>query len=130
MAKHLMYREEGAPPTYDSRHVFGQEQWQPPAGDGRHRAHADDFGHPPDMAIGPRTDGDFTDPSVPPGTDWDPAEELAFMLRDAPEQYVDECRDDAAFRGGTGRAAAGRLSAPYAPLVWRSPGWRRSSPRP
>ncbi|MFF4470393.1 hypothetical protein ACFYZ3_12610 [Streptomyces sp. NPDC001599] len=101
-----------------------------PAGDGRHRAHADDFGHPPDMAIGPRTDGDFTDPSVPPGTDWDPAEELAFMLRDAPEQYVDECRDDGAFRGGTGRAAAGRLSAPYAPLVWRSPGWRRSSPRP
>ncbi|MFH8533850.1 DUF1109 domain-containing protein [Streptomyces tendae] len=90
-----MYREQGAPHTYDSRHAFGREQWQPPAG-GRHRAHADAFGQPPDKSTGPGTAGDFTEPLVPPGTDWDPAEELAFMLRDAPEQYAGTIPDDGA----------------------------------
>ncbi|MGW5564505.1 DUF2637 domain-containing protein [Streptomyces tendae] len=95
-----MYREQGAHHTYDSWHAFGGEEWQPPAGGGRHRAHADEFGHPPDMSTGPRTPGDFAEPLVPPGTDWDPAEELAFMLLDAPEQYADTSRDD----GASGRA--------------------------
>ncbi|WP_051707394.1 MULTISPECIES: DUF2637 domain-containing protein [unclassified Streptomyces] len=57
-----------------TRRTTGHSNAFPAAGSGRHRAPADVYTAPADA---------FSAPLVPPDASWDPAEELAYLLRDA-----------------------------------------------
>jgi hypothetical protein len=64
-----------------TRRTTGHSNAFPPAGSGRHRAPADTYTAPTDMFAAPAEA--FSAPLVPPDASWDPAEELAYLLRDA-----------------------------------------------
>lgn len=78
-----------------TRRTTGHSYAFPPAGSGRHRAPADVFTAPADTFFSPphtfttpvgafaTTAEAFSAPLVPPDASWDPAEELAYLLRDA-----------------------------------------------
>ncbi|MGM0357834.1 hypothetical protein, partial [Streptomyces sp. ECR3] len=66
---------------HHTRRTTGHSHAFPPAGSGRHRAPADVFTAPPEAFSAPSDT--FSAPLVPPDASWDPAEELAYLLRDA-----------------------------------------------
>jgi hypothetical protein len=96
-----MYREQN---TYHSGHAqapFAQRQF--PAGSGRHRAPTEEFTPPADAFTVPHTADAFSvphtadafaEPLAPPDADWDPAEELAYMLQDSKEQQPTAVHDE------------------------------------